>query len=655
MKGIPDMKLSLAFIFLLCAGASYAQLKQIPIAHKAGTPTKKNTTAKIQSLSAMELPFWDDFSFNNPHHVDSVSRYANDSLWRYGHSVWVNNGMAINPPTLNVATFDGLDSLGRPYSINLPLAKGVADKLISRPLRMDHIDPSLRNNVFISFFYQYQGNGEAPDPNDEISLWFKNDSSVWVKIWYDSAIDGDRTKFIPVKIPITDDHYFHKDFQFRFQNFARLSGPFDTWNLDYVYLSNGKSQYAPQYANMPDRAIATPLTSIFQQYYSIPVKHLLSKGDSLLVFPSLTLTNQREDQTVAANYPQPANLVVRLTTTSRLSKVVTKNTVLLDSVPAIEIFHDHPTKTSLNSLPSFKTMDPKIDSIGLKFQYKLNSGDNVKKINVNTGDFDTLVYKGIEFRYNDTTSTTFTLSKYYAYDDGMAEYAVSLTQPGSFLAYQFDMLYKKPDTLVAVDIYFPHVGDESNQIVQLIIYANQVLDSTVNKAITLTQQDLTVPRSENNSFTRVLLGQPVLVKDKFFIGYKQNSTATIGVGFDKNSDSGGKIFYNTLGVWQKNSDLHGNLMIRPVFGNGILGTITGVVEEEKNFPYPNPNRGVFYMEGTVQNLQIIDVAGKSVSFSQEDLLQKSQITLSNAAVGIYIIRYFNGTKWCTEKIMVLPQ
>ncbi|GHM98668.1 hypothetical protein WSM22_01580 [Cytophagales bacterium WSM2-2] len=652
MKGIPDMRLYLSFIFLLVVFASEAQLKQTSIVHSA-IPGKKHKAARIQSLKPVELPFWDDFSFNNPYHVDSVARFANDSLWQYGHSVWVNNGMAINPPSLNVATFDGLDSLGGPYSVNLPLAKGVADKLTSRPLRMDNIAPSLRSNVYISFFYQYQGNGEAPDPNDEFSLWLKNDSSVWVKVWYDSAYSGDRTKFIKVKVPITDSRYFHGNFQFRFQNFARLSGPFDTWNLDYVYVSNGKTQYAPQYADIPDRAIATPLTTVFQQYFAIPVKHLLSKGDSLLDLPSLTLTNQRIDQTVAANYPQPTNLIARLVTATRLNKVVTKNSSLLDSIPAVEIFNDHSTKVTLNKLPSFLSLDPKVDSIGLKFQFKLNSGDNVKKINSNIGDFDTLVYKGLDFRKNDTISTSFSLSKYYAYDDGGAEYAVSLTQPGTFLAYQYDMLYRKVDTLVALDIYFPHVGDESNQIIQLIVYDNQVLDTTVTKARTLTQQDYTVQRTENNKFVRVRLGQPVLVKNKFFIGYKQNSTATIGVGFDKNSDSGSKLFYNTVGVWQKNSDLHGNLMMRPVFGNGQVNTVTEITEE-RLFAYPNPNRGIFYLDGVVQNLQVVDVTGKQISFLQEGSFDRSQITLGSPSTGLYIVRYFNGLKWRTEKIMVLP-
>ncbi|MBI1769176.1 MAG: T9SS type A sorting domain-containing protein [Bacteroidetes bacterium] len=607
MKGTPDMRLFFLFSFFFCCSLSYAQLKQVSIVQQT-TLQKRNQATRVQSLSAMKLPFWDDFSFNN-----YSKNYPHDSLWQYGHSVWVNTGMGINPPTLKVATFDGIDSLGKPYSVNLALAKGVADKLISRPIRMDLVDPSRQDSVFIFFYYQYQGNGEPPDPQDEFSLWFKQDSTTWKKVWtvqYDTL--KDKTKFVPVKIFVKANcsSCFHNDFQFRFQNFARLSGPFDTWNLDYVYVNNGKGQYSPKYADIPDRAIAAPLTSFLKQYNSIPAKHLISKGDSLLNTPKLVLTNQRKDQ--SSPRFQPTSLIVRLRTTTRLNKVVSPpSTSQLDSVPGILVHYDFPSVVALNSLPSFTSFDSHIDSIAMKFLFKLNSGDHVNKIDVNTGDYDTVVYKPIEFRYNDTTSTNFIFSNYYAYDDGVAEYAATLTNPGNYLAYQFDMMYSKSDTLVAVDFYFPHVGDETNQVLQLMILDNQVLDATTKNPIVLTQQDLTVGRTESNKFTRVTLGESVVVSQ--------------------------------------------NLMIRPVFGNSAKakGPLTEV-EEKKLFAHPNPNHGIFYLPQLVENLQIVDVTGRPVSFVQEDSFESTQVTLRNPSAGIYLARYFSGTQWRSEKIMVLP-
>ncbi len=635
------MRFILAFFFIFSAIGSWAQLVQLPIVKNLHSKKITNANARVEQLSAAQLPFWDDFSFTNS------KDYPNDTLWQYGHSVWVNSGMGINPPTLKVATFDGIDSLGLPYNINSPVAKGVADKLVSRPLRMDLIDPSLQDSVFIFFYYQYEGNGEQPDPGDELSLWFKNDSSEWKMVW-SVGVDStsDNTKFIPKKLLIGDLHYFHANFQFRFQNFARLSGPFDTWNLDYVYVSNGKSQYAPQFADFPDRALASPLSSLLKQYQSIPVKHFLANPDSIMVHPTITVTNQRKDQSVQANYPQPVNLDAMLTVASRVNKVTSISTTPFYSVAAKEVFFGQPTVFSLDTTHSFSNLDLQTDSIALKFNIKISTKDNVLKIGSNRGDFDTLVYEGIDFRYNDTTSANFILKNYYAYDDGVAEYAVTLTQPGATLAYQFDLAYAGLDTLVAVDIYFPHAGDESDQVVLLKVWND----------LSLMQVDsllLTIKRTENNKFIRVPLDRGLLVKDKFFVGWKQNSTAAIGVGFDKDSDSASKIFYNLAGTWVQNSDLHGNLMIRPVFGNLDVGVTTGL-EEKKIFAYPNPNRGIFYLPTSSQNLQLVDITGRRISFIEEDSFEQKQITISNPSSGLYLARYFNGTQWRTEKIMVLP-
>jgi len=654
MKETLDMRLIfLSFFLLLFVGAS-AQLRQTSIL-RAATPQKKNTVARLQSSPALILPFWDDFSFSN-----SRKGYANENLWAFGKSVLVNDGLAINPPTLKVATFDGLDSLGKPYNINQPLAKGIADSLVSRPIRMDLAGKD--SAVFIFFYYQFQGNGEPPDPGDEFSLWFKNDANTWVKVWNDTIRNHDNTKFVPVKLVIRDSHFFHSGFQFRFQSFGRLSGPFDNWNLDYVYINNGFKPYPVYDANntpvyrsdFPDRAIATPLTSLLQQYYSVPMEHLLEKGNALLGTPSLTLTNQRKDQAFPGF--QPTNLVVRLRTITRANKVVTnQGTVKLDSMTGSQLLlsYGKVSTVPLAKLPSLKFSSP-IDSLALKFYFKLNSVDNVKKIDINTGDYDTIVYKPIDFRSNDTTSTNFTFSDYYAYDDGVADYAATLTSAGNYLAYEFNIVTLKPDTLVAVDFYFPHVGDESNQVLQLLILGNQSLDLNTKNLSILAQQDLTVSRTENNLFTRVKLNKAAVVGPKFFVAYKQNANANIGVGLDKSSDTGDKIFVN-LGTGWMPSDLYGNLMIRPVFGNAthVEGPVTEI-KDQKLFVYPNPNRGIFNFPEAPQDLSIFDVAGRSMSFSREDSFESTRIILNNPVPGIYLVRYYSGTKWQTEKIMVLP-
>lgn len=646
------MRLFFVSIFLFCSLGSWAQLVQVPIVQKEEAGKKNNGSKRIQQ-SALTLPFWDDFSFNNPHHLTSSATFANDSLWQYGHSVWVNNGMGINAPTLNVATFNGIDSLGMPYSITNAYAKGVADRLTSRSIRMDQVDPSRRDSVFIFFYYQYEGNGEAPDQGDTFSLWFKNDSSVWNMVWSTDSV-SDNTVFIPKKIAITDPHYFHKDFQFRFQNYGRLSGPFDTWNLDYVYINNGLSQYAPRLSDFPDRALASPLTSLFKQYQSIPVWHFLHNPDSVMTPPSIVVTNQRKD------LQQPVNLDAEISIATRVNKVVTQNTYPFYAAPAQAVFFGQPKTFVLDTIHSLKGLDPKTDSIGLNLNLWISTKDNKVKVNFNQGDYDTIVYKGIDFRHNDTTATRFMLRNYYAYDDGVAEYAVTLTQPGSSLTYQFDLDYPKPDTLIGAYIYFPHVGDESNQVVKLQVIDGATisgLDSLSTKSVRiLKEQFVVVQRSANNDFYYVKLDTAVLVSKKFYIGWAQSTTATIGVGFDKDSNSGNKIYYSTNGIWLKNNVLKGNLMIRPVFGSGKVkaSVVTGITDTNL-YAFPNPTHGVFQLPGGSQQVNVIDITGRKIPFVEDTSIDHTQISLSSSSSGLFVVHYFWQGQWHAEKIMVLPQ
>ncbi|MBS1491721.1 MAG: T9SS type A sorting domain-containing protein [Bacteroidetes bacterium] len=664
MKRIPDMRY-LLLLMIFCFTRSYSQLQQVSITRSA-EKIKKNSSARTQAVIPLTLPFWDDFSFNSANAGTPKFSHPSDSLW-FGRSVWVNNGMGINTPTYNVATFDGIDSLGMPYSINIPTAKGLADRLLSRPLRLDLINPLVRDSVFIFFYYQWKGRGEAPDPTDEFSLWFKGGTHAWTKIWADTIKNHKDSLFIPVKIFIPDTSYFHANFQFKFQNYARLSGPFDTWNLDYVYVSNGQPKYFPalQYKDFPDRAFTGPISSPFRQYQSLPIKHLLASGKSALTKPSVWVNNLRADKTPTQNGAEPRNLAAHLTTTTRLNKVVTSATIKLDSVSsASELLFRVPVLFTFDSLLNLSGVNPHTDSLAFTFMANIHEGDNsIKKsilVNGNpttVGDYDTIVYKGIDFRHNDTVRTRYTVKDYYAYDDGVAEYAVTLTQPGAYAAYQFDMFYPQPDTLRAFDIYFPHVGDESNQVIKVLVYDTLTVGGAsltgTNKKGILTQQSLIVTRTANDSLVRVVLDTAVLVTNKFFMGWKQNSFATIGVGLDKDTDSGQKIFYNTIGTWQQNTLIKGNLMIRPIFGKGTVNVTTGI--KENNFAvYPNPNQGIFYLPPAVNGVQVVDIAGRIVSYDLTEQIDKTQISLLNPAGGIYLVRFFDGIRWQVQKLMVLP-
>ncbi|HAC23830.1 MAG TPA: hypothetical protein DCE81_02830, partial [Cytophagales bacterium] len=216
------------------ASISLAQIKLTPVERHPESREIK-TGGRTQTLTAMKLPFWDDFSTFNL----GRPSVPNDTLWTTHQSVWRNEDMAIAPISMGVATFDGLDSLGRPRSLNDVLAKGFSDRLVSRPLRLDLVPLGQRSTVYLTFFFQPTGNGEQPDSEDQLRISFKDNTGKWTTILQiqNSNVPSDRFSRISLPVAATDGRYFHNNFQFRFENFARLSGPYDTWHLDYVYLN----------------------------------------------------------------------------------------------------------------------------------------------------------------------------------------------------------------------------------------------------------------------------------------------------------------------------------------------------------------------------------------------------------------------------------
>ncbi|MGC4020546.1 MAG: hypothetical protein QM734_00680 [Cyclobacteriaceae bacterium] len=123
---------------------------------------------------------------------------------------------------------------------------------------------------------------------------------------------------------------------------------------------------------------------------------------------------------------QPVRLTTDVITSTRLNKVVTTDTLLFDTLHA-NLIYDSAYSFSYDSIVRLKSIDPSTDSIGFKFLIKLTTNDNSPKIPKDiTTDYDTVVYKGIDFRSNDTTSTSFHLTNYYAYDDGVAERAINI-------------------------------------------------------------------------------------------------------------------------------------------------------------------------------------------------------------------------------------
>ncbi|MBK5278732.1 MAG: T9SS type A sorting domain-containing protein, partial [Bacteroidia bacterium] len=604
------------------------------------------STARTKALSAMPLPLWDDFSYAS----DSVI-YPLDTLWETRKSVWVNNGRGINSPSIGVATFDGIDSLGKPYSVNDILAKGIADRLVSRPLRMDLVDVLNRESVYLSFYFQYRGNGEPPDAGDQLIVSIKNNNDKWNII---KVIENDGTlednKFYSSILLISGDQYFYDGFQFRFESFGRLSGPYDTWNLDYVYINQGRSPVDTSY---PDRTITTSPTSLFNKYYSMPLRHFLLDPVSNTIKPSVSVFNLKSINDSDPSLP-PDEQPFNYTTTATINTV--KNKELIESVtvdldtkqePGFNISPISVSVLTVKTTPTPDLFNSNADSIHILFKLGLSTKDN--ETPEKDGDYDVLKYQPIDFRYNDTTRAEYILSDYYAYDDGTAEYGASLVQPGSMMAYLFELNTNKLDTLVRVDMYFPKFGDETSQVMQLQI----LRDLTNSPGSLFYTENITIQRSQQNKMWRHTLTRPIGIDKKFYIALKQISSTIIAIGLDKNTDSGDKMFFNSNGTWSQNVNVKGSLMIRPAFGKGdSVNTAINEPTEIVQRAYPNPSTGTFFVPASTELVQIVDMTGRIFEHEESTWEDQKRIEIKFPIPGIYVLKLFKKQKVTAQKIMV---
>src|SRR5690606_18109851 len=97
------------------------------------------------------------------------------------------------------------------------------------------------DSIYLSFFYQPQGRGFAPETQDSLMLYLKDTADAWIKVWAKEGTSID--SFRQVMIPITDPAFFHGAFQFRFVNIASINLIDDIWNLDYIRLAANRNMY----------------------------------------------------------------------------------------------------------------------------------------------------------------------------------------------------------------------------------------------------------------------------------------------------------------------------------------------------------------------------------------------------------------------------
>jgi hypothetical protein len=592
----------------------------------------------MQNTDTLTVPFWDDFSYADTGSPANNSYSPSPRLWAEGsNTVRVNTGLDIAPPTVGIATFDGVGADGQPYS-NIDTDTGLADSLVSRPINLSLVPVADRTSVWMSFFWQQFGRGEFPDPEDSIRLQFKNAQQRWVTVWSRQGGDTLNTNnFSQEMIQLLNPGYFHDAFQFRFQSYSRLSGAFDTWNVDYIYLNSGRSASNTAYL---DRALTSLPTSPLGEYTAVPMPQFKNHPDRYVGTASVDFYNLNVQL-----QPVRFSALVRNAETGELIQVLNDD-LALSPIPT---GFDRRTITASPLDPN--RIDTSQVTVNLETEFHITSGDNFLIDEIRGAD--TVFFREVDYRVNDTVRATFVLDDYFAYDDGEAEFGVELNLNGGKVAYAF--VAPEPDILTHLDVYFPPLTRNQQSIPIRLLVWEKLTDSLGNEVVLRAEQAQASSSGFLDEFTRFELSSPVVVEDTFYIGYEQQGETFLAVGLDKNNDSAGKIFYNVSGAWDQNRELTGSLMMRPVFDREKKDVVLSVDEhipsEEKMNIYPNPSSGSIRVNRSFDHLQISDINGRHLRTVLGNGEAEQAISL-NLPPGIYILTFLQKDERTTRKLIV---
>lgn len=613
---------TIVYCLILChlMGVStpvFGQFQQLPVVPKPNSSGDLGNVARNarQAEVPLTLPFWDDFS----------SSSLNSNLWE-NHGATRSTSIGVDPPSLGVVYMDGVDEMGNPYSRER-LANGEGDRLTSLPIDLSGLAPADQQTVFLSFFWQAGGRGEMPDETDHLELQFLSAAGEWVVVWEQLGGDHLNRNAFAQEIVQVGSAFLHDSFRFRFQYIGRLSGPFDTWVLDYIYLNKNRNANDLFYE---DRALTKVPNSPLGRYTAYPFFWLEELG-------------QGEGQRLEGQFKNLSNrframeytVTLRDAQTRALIQTTNANTPLIPVPLAQERrdFFSNPI-SDLNGLPS--------EGFDLETLLYLSTGDRLKVAEV-VGR-DTIFEPSIDYRINDTVRTVTPLRDFIAYDDGSAEYAAGINQTSGMLALRFQV--PEPAYVTGVSINFTNYLQRGNAL-ELMVW-----DSLTRNAIY--RKEILIPDFEEvDDFAYFPIDTNVSVSGSFFVGFTQFTNDFIYVGLDKTTDTGEEVFFNVYGEWEQNEAVVGSLMIRPHLSLQPPTEVTLPETEASFFLYPNPAYSDnVVLVGPAERIMVFDFQGREINVPIERTEQGNLINFANRQKGLYLVRVLSGKRWNAIRLVI---
>lgn len=546
------------------------------------------------------------------------------ALW-LDHFAYHNYRYAVEPRSLGVVTFDGLDEFGYPYAIGTSLTN-TADYLHSKPLDLSPYTAA--DSLYISFLVQPQGFGDVPEATDSLIVeFYAKDLDQWVWVW---SMAGDTLQpFKVVHIPVLNAQFFKKGFQFRFRNYGALSGSLDHFHIDYVHL---RPQSDVADTLFKDFAWVYPMNTLLDTYTSVPWDHYKAS------------TTNRMSSAVAVSIHNGSANAENNSTPGQISYSYNGTVEAAGGMPGFIL-----SNGALNYAPQ-TTYNSSHDMTPIPFDINFPGNEQVFRVK------GTIAAQFPNLALNDTTGFYQSFSNYYSYDDGSAEAAFGPTGAQARLAVQFDAY--EADSLVGLALHFvPSVNDVSSKLFLLSVWSNE----NGHPGQLLYEDDVFFPRmptygNDRDVFINYFFAdtQKVSVPASFFIGWRQLDPERLNLGLDRNIDHSNKVQYSVDGgfTWYT-SPFEGSAMLRPIFSTALdasLGIDSPLSETPTWSCYPNPSAGEVHVVVPQQFenklIQIINLQGQVVG-------QADGLIINTEALpeGIYMLNCL-GTNLAPLKLVV---
>ena len=201
-----------------------------------------------------------------------------------------------------------------------------------------------------------------------------------------------------------------------------------------------------------------------------------------------------------------------------------------------------------------------------------------------------------DYKKNDTLLRMQNFFSHFSYDDGTAESAYGINVDGAKLAYQFRL--NRPDTLRAIQMYFPQMLDSVNHIpFKLTVWS----DISPNESI-IYQQEVYPFHTDYGEFHTYRLDSLFQLVGTFYVGWEQTTDDLLNIGLDKNLYANQYMHYNVGSGWM-NSQFPGAWMIRPIVSQKPLPLITSEITNDFIL-YPNPANSNVLINTNCQNSRV---------------------------------------------------